>query len=285
MALIPQEVSVHPTAVVHPGARLGQGVEIGPYAIVNEHVTIGDGTWIGPHAVIDGWTSIGKNCKIYPSACIGLPPQDLRYKGERSFVHIGDDNIIREFVTVHRAYEKDGETRIGSRNLIMAYVHVAHNCLLGNDITVANLVTMAGHVEIHDQAVIGGMAGILQFVRVGRLAMVGGLARVIKDILPYAIVAGQPARNYGLNVRGLKRRQVAVESRRELKAAFRYLTGSGLSLPVAIAEIKALGLTSPEARVLLSFLEAPSKMGVLIRDSKSGRMKSRAPLPDDDDED
>jgi UDP-N-acetylglucosamine acyltransferase len=264
-------VKTHPTAIVHPGAQLGVGVEIGPYAVIGENVTIGDGTWVGPHAIVEGWTTIGRNCKIFPSACVGLPPQDMRYKGDRSWVHVGDDNMIREFVTVHRAYELDGETRIGHRNLIMAYAHIAHNCILGSDITIANLVTMAGHVEIHDQAVIGGMAGILQFVRVGRLAMVGGLARVIKDILPYATVAGQPARNYGLNVRGLKRRNIGVEARRELKSAFRVLTGSGLPLPAATAEIQKGHWTSPEIQTLLAFLENPSKMGILIRDSKSGR--------------
>ncbi|MHB2019754.1 MAG: acyl-ACP--UDP-N-acetylglucosamine O-acyltransferase [Candidatus Xenobia bacterium] len=274
MTLTP-EITVHPSAIVHPHARLGNGVEIGPYAVVGEHVTIGEGTRIGPHCVLEGWTTIGRNCQIYPGACLGMAPQDLRYKGERSFTHIGDNNVIREYVTIHRAYEKDGVTRVGSGNLIMAYVHVAHNCVLGNDITIANLVTMAGHVEIEDQAVIGGMAGIHQFVRIGRLAMVGGLSRVTKDIPPFAIIAGQPARIYGLNTRGMKRRQVSLEARHELKASYRLLTQSGLPLPSAVQAIAEQGMHSEEVAHLLAFLAVRSRMGVLF---KTSRVRAAAAL-------
>lgn len=258
-------MKIHPSALVHPGAEIGENVEIGPFSIIGEHVRIGSGTRIMSSVVIDGWTTLGSDNVIFPGAVIGVAPQDLRYNGERSYVRIGDRNQIREYVTIHRASDPEGETSLGSDNLIMGYVHLAHNCHLGSQIIIANYVGLAGHAVIEDQAVLGGMCGIHQFVRVGRLGMVGGMAKVIKDVPPFAIVDGQPARIYGLNIRGLQRRGVDKEARMGLKRAFRLMTQSGLNLNQAIEAIRTTVESAPEVEHLVRFLESPSRMGVMNR--------------------
>lgn len=229
---------IHETAVIHPGARIGENVKIGPYAVIGENVVIGDGTSIGAHAVIDGWTSIGKNCTIFHSTSIGCEPQDLKFHGEKSYTVIGDNTSIREFATVHRATGEGEETRIGSNCLLMAYTHVAHNCIVGNNVIMSNAAMCAGHAIIEDRAVIGGMAGVHQFVKIGRNAMVGGLSKITQDIPPFVIVDGNPSYIAGLNSVGMSRAGISPEARRNIKKAYKLLFRSGLSLAQAIAVIE-----------------------------------------------
>lgn len=248
-------VMVHPTAIVDKRAKLAEGVEIGPYSIIGPDVTIGAGTKIGAHCVIEPYTTIGNNCKVYTGAVIGGVTQDLKFKGERSFVEIGDNNSIREYVTINRSTTKDAATRIGNDNLIMAYTHIAHDCRIGNNVIIANAGTFAGHVTIEDNATLGGMVGIHQFVNVGALAIIGGCSKVVKHIPPYAMADGHPARIYGLNVIGLKRAGVPAETRKDLKHAFKILFNSGLSLPHALKEVEDTLPQSDEIKHLIDFLK------------------------------
>ncbi len=223
--------SIHPTAVVHPGAEIHPTAKIGPYAVIGERVKIGANTQIDAHVVIEGWVEMGDRNHIFPGAAIGLDPQDLKYGGDPTLVKIGDDNRIREFVTINRATRVGEVTQIGNDNLLMAYVHVAHNCLLKDGIVIANAVSLAGHVEIESRAVIGGMAGFHQFVRVGELAMVGAMSRIDRDVPPYMLVEGSPPRVRSLNLVGIRRAGVpeledgAVY--KALKQAHRILFRSG----------------------------------------------------------
>lgn len=246
--------NIHETAVVHPGARIGKDVEIGPYAVIGENVLIDDGTKIGAHVVIDGWTSIGKNCVIFPSASIGAEPQDLKFRGEKSYVFVGDNTKIREFATIHRATGEGEETRVGANCLLMAYTHVAHNCTVGNNVIMSNAATLAGHVIVEDRVVIGGLAGVHQFVKIGRNAMVGGASKVVQDVPPYVIVDGHPARVAGLNNVGMSRAGIAPEVRRNLKKAYKILYRSGLSLDQAIAVMEQELESCPEVEHFLRFL-------------------------------
>jgi len=261
---------VHPSAVIDASAELGANVVIGPFCIVGKGVRIGDGCRLHSSVVIEE-TIMGRDNEVYPGAIIGVAPQDLRYRGEKSQVVIGHSNVIREYVTIHRACEEGATTTVGDENLIMAYVHVAHNCLLGNQIVVSNSVGLCGHVEIEDQAVLGGMCGIHQFVRVGRLAMIGGMAKVTQDIPPFGMVDGQPARLFGMNIRGMQRRGISKESRASLKNCFRLILRSGLNLAQALETIERTIELSEEAKQLLQFLNSPSRMGFCVRGSDSRR--------------
>lgn len=253
MVVIPLR-KIHETAVIHPAARIGKDVEIEPYAVIGENVLIGDGTKIGAHAVIDGWTSIGKNCIIYPSASIGSEPQDMKFKGEKSYVFIGDNTKIREFVTINRATGEGEETRVGSNCLLQAYVHVAHNCIVGNNVIMSNAVGLSGHVVVEDRAVIGGLAGVHQFVKIGRNAMVGGMAKVVQDVPPFVIVDGHPAGVCGLNNVGLSRAGTGEFARRNLKKAYKILYRSGLTLSQAIAVMEQDLESCEEVEHLVRFL-------------------------------
>ncbi len=256
---------IHPTAIVDKKAKLSDGVTIGPYSIIGPDVTIGALTKIGPHCVIEAYTTIGKNCRVHTGAVIGSVPQDLKFKGERSFVEIGDNNSIREYVTINRSTTKDAATRIGNDNLIMAYTHIAHDCKIGNNVIIANACTFAGHVTIEDNATLGGMVGIHQFVNIGTLAIVGGCSKVVKHIPPYAMADGHPTRIYGLNVVGLRRAGVSSEARKNLKRAFKILFGSGLSLPHALKKAEGALPQSKEIKHLINFLKtvkADTKRGV-----------------------
>jgi UDP-N-acetylglucosamine acyltransferase len=196
---------IHPTAVIHPKAELHETVQVGPYAVIGEHVRIAAHTVVGAHVVIDGWTEIGEGNHIFPGAVVGTEPQDLKYSGAPSQVVIGRGNRIREFVTINRATNEGEATLIGDHNLLMAYTHVAHNCVIENQVVITNAVSLAGHIHIESQARIGGMVGIHQFTRIGRLAMVGAMSRVDRDVPPYMLVEGHPARIRGLNLVGLRR--------------------------------------------------------------------------------
>ncbi|MBQ6004990.1 MAG: acyl-ACP--UDP-N-acetylglucosamine O-acyltransferase [Selenomonadaceae bacterium] len=245
---------IHPNAVVSPKAIIGENVTIGPFCVIADDVEIGDGSVIGPHAVIEQWTSIGKECRIYQFASVGAAPQDLKFKGERSFTVIGDRTTIREGATVHRATGEGNETRIGNDCLLMAYIHVAHNCTLGNHVIMSNLASCAGHAIVEDRVVIGGMAGVHQFVKIGRNAMVGGMSKLVQDVVPYTIVDGHPAKVVGLNNVGISRAGIPLESRRLIKKAYKILYRSGLSLPEAIAVIEQEVDSCEEVEHFLRFL-------------------------------
>jgi len=231
---------IHPTAVIHPGAELHPTVQIGAYAVIGENVKVGPETTIGAHAVLEGPTEIGARNQIFPGAAIGLEPQDLKYKGAPSWVRIGDDNRIREYVTINRATGAGEATVIGNSNLLMAYVHVAHNCMIEDSVVIANGLAMAGHVHIESQAVIGGGVGIHQFVHIGRLAMVGGMSRIDRDVPPYMLVEGNPARVRSLNLVGLKRAGMTANQMGQLKKAFRTLYRCGHPLNQALEHLDLL---------------------------------------------
>ena len=245
---------IHPSAIISNSARLGENVTIGPYCVIGDEVEIGDGSVIGPHAVIEKWTSLGKECRVYQFASVGAAPQDLKFKGERSYTVIGDRTTIREGATIHRATGEGNETRIGNDCLLMAYIHVAHNCTLGNHVIMSNLASCAGHATVEDRVVIGGMAGVHQFVKIGRNAMVGGMSKLVQDVVPYTIVDGHPAKVVGLNNVGISRAGVPLESRRLIKKAYKILYRSGLSLPEAIAVIEQEVDSCEEVEHFLRFL-------------------------------
>lgn len=258
-------MKIHPTAIIDKKAHLAKDVEIGPYSIIGSNVKIDAGTKVDSHCVIDEWTTIGKNCRIFKGSVIGGVTQDLKFKGERSFVKIGDNNTIREYVTINRATNKDSVTQIGNNNLIMAYTHIAHDCRIGNNVIIANAGTFAGHVTIEDNATIGGMVGIHQFVNVGTLSIIGGCSKVVKHVPPYSMVDGHPAKNYGLNIIGLKRAGISQKAKTGLKRAFKILFNSGLSLPHALKEVKQTLPQSKEIKNLIHFLKtvkSDTKRGV-----------------------
>jgi len=261
---------VHPTAIVDDGAEFGEGVEIGPFCIVGPGVRLGARSKLYSSVVIEE-TIMGEDNVVFPGAVIGVAPQDLRYNGEKSSVVMGDRNVIREYVTIHRASNEGAVTQIGNDNLIMAYAHVAHNCILANQIVVSNSVGLCGHVEVDDQAVLGGMCGIHQFVRIGRLAMVGGMAKVTQDVPPFGMVDGQPARLFGMNIRGMQRRGISKESRNGLKHCYRLLLRSGLNVGQALEAIRRTVEPCEESKHLLNFFEAPSRMGYCVRGHDSRR--------------
>ena len=256
-----KRAQVHPTAIVHPKARLAPGVVVGPYTVIHERVSVGPGTRIGAHCVLEGRTTIGEACEIFTGAVIGSIPQDLKYQGEDSELIIGDRNMIREYVTINVGTAGGGgKTVLGSDCLLMAYSHVAHDCQIGNHVVIANSAALAGHIAVEDHAIIGGLVGIHQFVRVGRLAMVGGCSRVNQDVPPYSTCVGYPARVFGLNTEGLKRAGISNPTRDQLHHAFRVLFRSQRSLTHAIAELGDDG-HPPEVGHLIEFIRT-SKRGV-----------------------
>ncbi|MEO1067879.1 MAG: acyl-ACP--UDP-N-acetylglucosamine O-acyltransferase [Cyanobacteria bacterium J06638_6] len=234
---------IHPTAAIHAGAKLHPTVKVGPYAVIGEQVTIGPGTDIGAHVVIDGQTTIGAQNRIFPGACIGLESQDLKYDGSMSRVEIGDHNLIREYVTINRATDAGGVTLVGSHNLLMAYSHVAHNCVVEDNVIIANSVALAGHVYVESGARISGMVGVHQFVHIGRLVMIGGLSRIDRDVPPFTLVNGNPAEVRGLNQIGLQRAGLTTDPQvyRELKQAYRLVYRSGESFSDAVAKLSQGG--------------------------------------------
>ena len=248
-------VKIDERAVVCKGAELGVDVEIGPYAYVGENVVIGDRCKIYPHAVIDGWTKIGNDCKIFPFASIGMAPQDIKYKNEPTELVIGDRNTIREYVTINRGTSTGrGKTIIGNDNFIMTSCHIAHDCKLSNGIVMANLATLAGHVEVDDYAVIGGFTAVHQFVKIGTLAMVGGASAVAQDVAPFTIVSGNRAKLYGLNLVGIKRRGIEGERLESLKKAYRLIFKSKLTIAEAKEAIEKQGLLKDEVEILINFI-------------------------------
>jgi UDP-N-acetylglucosamine acyltransferase len=253
---------IHPTAIVHPAAEIGPQAEIGPYCIVGEHVSIGARTILQAHVVINGWTQIGEGCEIYPFATIGAASQDRKYSGERAFTRVGDRTILREYVSIQRATGEDELTAVGNDCLLLAYVHVAHNCILGDGVTMSNLAQLAGHVDVGDYATIGGQAGVHQFTRIGRYAMIGGATKLTKDVPPFFLIEGNPARPYGLNSVGLRRAAFTPAERNEIKKFYKTLYDPKLTVSKALDAMKSEATTDP-GREIVAFLEAESHRGVL----------------------
>lgn len=253
---------IHRTAVVSSTAKLLQGVEIGPYCIVGKGVKIGRNTRLVSHVTVKE-AEIGNNCIIYPFTTIGLTPQDLKYSNEKTRVKIGNNNIIRENVTIHRAsVDGDGLTEIGDNNFIMAYSHIAHDCKIGNSTVLANSTTLAGHVEVEDFAVFGGLVAVHQFARIGRYSMIGGVSGVSKDIPPYTTASGNRAKLYGLNTTGIKRQGFKESAIKELKCAYKILFRSKLTFSEAIAKVKKELKQTREVKHLIKFLEKSKKRGI-----------------------
>ena len=255
-------VKIHPTAVIHPKAELADGVEVGPYSVIGEHVKIGRDTRVESHVLIEGWTTIGERNHFFSFSSIGTPPQDTGYKGEETYVEIGSDNIVREFATIHRATVKqDRLTRIGDRNFLMSYIHVAHDCKLGNNIIMANNAAFGGHVTVDDHAVLGAIVGIHQYVRVGAYSMIGGQSAVVLDVPPYVNATGNRAQLYGLNLVGLKRKGFSEQAINDLKRAYKIIFRSGLTQDEAFQKVRQEFPASPEAIHLVDFMST-SKRGV-----------------------
>lgn len=247
-------MQIHPTAIVSKKAKLADNIQIGPYAIVADNAAIGQGTKIGAYCLIEGNTVIGKSCQIYTGAVIGSLPQDLKYKGENSFLEIGDNNVIREYSTFNPGTGEGGKTIIGNNNLFMAYSHVAHDCILGNDCIIANNGTLAGHVTVEDKAVVGGLTAIHQFVKIGKLSIIGGCSKVVQDIPPYSTCDGHPAFVYGLNLVGLRRNGISRDSIKELDRAFKILFNTGLTVKHALERINKEIQPNNEISYLVEFI-------------------------------
>jgi UDP-N-acetylglucosamine acyltransferase len=267
LGLIPDRTDIDASAIVHPSAEIGEGARIGAHAVIGEHVTIGRHCRIGASAVVDGWTEIGEGTEIYPFASIGLVPQDLKFRGEETRLVIGKGNIFREFVTIHRGTRGGGGvTEIGDRNVFMAYVHVAHDCHVGNDTIFGNMATLGGHVTVQDFANIAAGSGVHQFCRVGRHAFIGGYSVVTKDALPFARTVGsRPARIFGVNAIGLQRRGISQDVIAKLKRSFRYLLQSKLNTTSALRHIERdRTLACPEVQFVIDFIRT-SERGVILR--------------------
>lgn len=247
---------IHPSAIVSPDARIAEGVEIGPFAVIGPHVIIGKGTRIGAHSVIDGWTEIGENNQIFSMAAIGGVPQDLKYRGEETWLRIGNGNIIREFTTLQPGTVTGvGETVIGDNNLFMAYCHVAHDCIVGNRVIMANGATLAGHVIVQDFVILGGLSAVHQFTRIGESAMLAGGALAGQDVLPYTVVSGNRARSAGLNLVGLKRRGFSPALIADIKRTYKLLFRSGLKLEEALQRVAEEIPASAEISRMIDFIK------------------------------
>jgi UDP-N-acetylglucosamine acyltransferase len=253
---------IHATAIVHPSAQIGDDVEVGPYCIVGENVTLGARTTLLAHVVVNGRTTLGEDVIVHPFASVGASSQDRKASDETSYTKIGNRTIIREYASIHRATGDGNTTTIGDDCLLLAYTHVAHNCTLGNGVTMSNLAQIAGQVVVEDYAGIGGMAGVHQDVRIGAYAFVGGMTRITRDVPPYFLVEGNPAEVHGLNSVGLRRRNFASETIAELKNAYKLIYRSGNNVRQAIGLLQS-EVTSDAGKALLAFLEAPSERGIL----------------------
>ncbi len=252
-------MEIHPTAVVYSNALLYEGVKVGPYAVVEEGVEIGEGTVIGSHTVIHSGTTLGRDCLVAAHVVLGGDPQHLEYRGAPTFLRIGDRNVLREYVSIHRSFREGEATVVGNDNYIMAYAHIGHDCQIGNEVIITSFAGISGHVLIEDRAIIGGQVGLHQFVRIGTLAMVGGNSAFNKDVPPYTLASGRPGKVYGLNVVGLRRKGVPSQARRALAKAFRLLYRSGLSQKQALDRILEEVDPCPEVLHFLEFARASQR--------------------------
>ncbi len=261
----------HPTAIIDPTAEIAPDVEIGPYCVIGPHCRIGSGTQLNAHVQIVENTRIGRSCKIYGGTILGGPPQDYKFRGENSYLEIGDENILREYVTIHRATGENGITRIGSNNMIMAYAHVGHNCDIGNHVTIASYVGLSGHVAVEDYANFGGICGVHQNCTIGSLVMIGGMSGVTRDIPPYMLAEGRPARVYDINIRGLRRAGVPVKVRGDLRQAYKLLYRSNLNVSQALDAIEEEIEHSAELDQLVAFIRR-------TREGFNGRANNPPPI-------
>lgn len=252
-------MNIHSTAIIDKSAELAEDVIVGPYSIINQNAQIGSGTEVGSHALIDAGTIIGKDCRIHHGAVIGTLPQDLKFKGEKTFVTVGDGTVIREYATINRGTEYRGKTVVGKNCFIMIYAHLAHDCLVGDRVILANSVNVGGHVEIGDWAIIGGVVPVHQFVKIGMHSIIGGGFRVQMDVCPYAMVAGYPLKTMGLNKVGLKRRGFSDATLKILEQTFNILFKSGLNTTQAVEKIKAEVESIPEVKNILDFIAASDR--------------------------
>ena len=246
-------MDIHATAVIHPKAQIAAGCRIGPYCVIGEHVTLGENCHLHSHVVIDGHTTLGRENRIYPFTSIGLQTQDLKWKGGVTRTVIGDRNTFRENVTIHSATDDGNATVIGSDNNLLAYGHVAHDCQVGNHIVMSNLGTLAGHVTVDDYAIVGGLVGIHQFCRVGRMSIIGGCSKVVQDVPPFMLVDGNPGQTRTINKVGLERNGVSEEAQNALKQAFKILFRERLTISNALVKIEAEVPPLPEVQHLLQF--------------------------------
>jgi len=255
-------IEIHSTSIVDPNAEIDDDVVIGPYSVIGAEVKIGKGTVVGTSVVIEGPTQIGENCKIYHGVSIGLPPQDLSHKGERSYVKIGKNNIIREYVTIHKATGTGNVTEIGDNNFLMAYVHIAHNCKIGSHTILVNMAQFAGFVEIGDHAFVSGMVVVHQFTRIGKYAMIGGSSRVSQDVPPFLLGVGNPLSMIGVNIVGLRRKGFSNERIEIIKQAFKILYRSNLNTTQAINRIEKELPLNEDIVLFLDFIKT-SKRGIV----------------------
>ena len=250
---------IHSSAIIHPKAQISSGCEIGPYCVIGEHVALGEGCKLHSHVVLDGHTKLGKENEIFPFACLGLKTQDLKWKGGVSRTEIGDGNTFREYVTIHSA-TGDGEvTRVGSHNNILAYCHIAHNCTLGDRIIMSNVATLAGHVTVEDHAVVGGLAAVHQFCRIGKLAMIGGCSKVVQDVPPFMMADGNPAETRTVNKTGMERNGVSEKAQSAMRKAYKILFREGLTVSNGIAKVEKQLPALPEVVHLIQFVRASER--------------------------
>jgi UDP-N-acetylglucosamine acyltransferase len=253
---------IHPSAIVSPGAELASDADVGPYCVIGPHVKVGAGTRLHSHVVLDGWTTLGSGCNLFPFASIGTQTQDLKFRGGKTFVEIGDRTTLREYVTVNSGTHEGEVTRVGSDCHIMAYCHVAHACRVGNGVIMANGASLAGEIIVEDQAGIGGMTGVHQFVKIGRLCFIGGMSRISKDCPPFMLIEGNPAEVRGINSVGMERRGITADATRRVKQAHQILFRQDLSTRQAVDKIKAEIEPCPEIEQLLTFINQ-SERGIL----------------------
>jgi UDP-N-acetylglucosamine acyltransferase len=254
---------IHPTAIVDPDVELGDGVVVGPYAIVGPRVTLGEGTALGPHVVVERNTVVGRGCEVGAGSILGAAPQDRKFADAETWLEVGDNTIIREYTTLHRGTEARGRTQVGNDCFLMTYVHVAHDCLLEDGVTIANMVQLAGHVTVEAHATISGICPVHQFVRIGTYAYIGGGSRVPQDVPPYTRAVGDPLKLYGINTIALTRAGFSSDVRLALKHAYRLLFNSDLTMSEAVALLRREQGTVPEVRRLVEFVDR-SERGVLV---------------------
>ena len=250
---------IHPTAVIQEGARIGEGCRIGPYCVIGPNVILGTGCELHSHVVIDGHTEIGSENTFYPFASIGLRTQDLKWDGGTTWTRVGSNNTFREYVTIHSATADGDATVIGSHNNLLAYTHVAHDCQLGDYIIMSNVGTLAGHVIVEDRAIVGGLAAVHQFCRIGTMSIIGGCSKVVQDVPPYMMLDGNPATTRTLNKEGLKRNGVNEDTQKSMRQAYRILFRSEQTFTNAVKQVRADVATSPELEHLLAFIESSER--------------------------
>jgi len=250
---------IHPTAIIHPKAQVPSTCHVGPFCVLGEHVKLGDNCQLHSHIVIDGHTTLGRGNEIFPFASIGLKTQDLKWKGGVTRTEIGDGNTFREYVTIHSATSDGDATTVGSNNHILAYCHVAHDCRLGSNIVMSNVGTLAGHVTVEDHAIVGGLAAVHQFCRIGKMAIIGGCSKVVQDVPPFMLADGNPAETRTINKVGLERNGVSEEAIGVLKSAYKILFREGLTIPNALVKIEKELAPLPEVLHLVQFVKSSER--------------------------